>query len=479
MSDELCYLSAADAIASFRTGSLSPVDLMTAVIERAAGVNSSVNAFTEELADEALDAARTAEDRYRRGEPAGPLDGVPVATKEEQPIAGRTHSEGCAQHASDVAKISHPIIERIVDAGGIIHARTTTPEFCAAGFTHTAMWGVTRNPWNPAYSSGGSSGGSGAALAAGMTTLATGSDIGGSIRIPAAFNGVVGFKPPYGRVPGLAPMNLDHYCHDGPMARTVADCALLQNVIAGRHPGDPVSLPWPPAVDGDPLAEGRRVALCMTLGDFVVEPEVEAAVREAAARLEAAGAAVTEIRLPWTRRELMAAAWVHYGSIFSGYIRSVMTPEQIERLEPYTRDFVRRGSQALEERGYIDALETEAAVHEALASVFAEHDVLVCPTSGVAGFLAGEDYVDAPLTVNGIELDHHLEGPLTVPFNIASRCPVISVPTGRTSDGLPVGLQIVAPPYDDQAAFGVAAAVERAYEWYRTPGSRPVPGVRW
>ncbi len=130
-------------------------------------------------------------------------------------------------------------VQRILDAGGIVHARTTTPEFSCAPVTWTKLWGVTRNPWHPDYSPGGSSGGSGAALAAGSTTLATGSDIGGSIRIPASFCGVVGFQPPYGRVPEVEVFNLDHYCHEGPMARTVADCALLENVIAG-----PIRATW-------------------------------------------------------------------------------------------------------------------------------------------------------------------------------------------------------------------------------------------
>jgi Asp-tRNA(Asn)/Glu-tRNA(Gln) amidotransferase A subunit family amidase len=203
-----------------------------------------------------------------------------------------------------------------------VHARTTTPEFCCAPVTWTKLWGVTRNPWNLAYSPGGSSGGSAAALAAGTATLATGSDIGGSIRIPSSFCGVTGFKPPYGRVPEVPPFNLDHYCHEGPMARSVADCALLENVIAGPHPSDVVSLrpkleiPFPL----EPVA-GLRIALSPDLGCFTVDPDVAANTLAAAERLRDAGAVVTEVSLPWRRADIARAARIHFGMIFGPSVR--------------------------------------------------------------------------------------------------------------------------------------------------------------
>ena len=170
------------------------------------------------------------------------MEGLPVAVKEEAEIAGQHNTLGSLPLRDVIAGQTSAFVQRIIDAGGIVHARTTTPEFSCAPITWSRLWGVTRNPWHTGYSPGGSSGGSAAALAAGTATLATGSDIGGSIRIPASFCGVVGFKPPYGRVPEVATFNLDHYCHEGPLARTVADCALLENVIAGPHPSDVVSI---------------------------------------------------------------------------------------------------------------------------------------------------------------------------------------------------------------------------------------------
>ncbi|MCE7007906.1 amidase [Kibdelosporangium philippinense] len=457
---DLAYLSATDAIALFRSGELAPVELMTAVVERAQLTEPTINAFTDRYFEDALDQAREAGDRYARGEER-PLDGVPVAIKEEHPIAGLPWREGAKALRDNVATQTHPIVERIMAAGGIVHARTTTPEFCCAGFTHSDLWGVTRTPWNLEYSSGGSSGGSGAALAAGSAMLATGSDIGGSIRIPASFNGIVGFKPPYGRVPSMPPVNLDNYCHDGPMARTVPDCALLQNVIAGPHPGDPVSLPNPPDLTIGRV-DGLRVALCMNLGDYPVEPDVAAATLRAAEALTDAGVRVEEIELPWTRAEIMAAAWAHYGAIFAPMIEAAAEGRPVLR---YTDDFLKKANEA---GTYFEAMLIEAKIHDSLAEVFQAADALICPTSGIPALLAGEDYVDTPLVVNGVRLDHNLEAPLTIPFNIASRCPVLSVPSGLAANRVPTGVQVVGRPYDDQAVFTLGNVIATANPWYFT-----------
>lgn len=455
---DLVYLPATEAIGLFRSGELAPVDLMQAVVERAQHIEPAINAFTDRYFEDALDQARDAGDRYARGE-ARPLEGIPVAIKEEQPIAGLPLREGSMLQRSNVATSTHPIVSRIMAAGGIVHARTTTPEFCCAGFTHSRLWGVTRTPWNLDYSSGGSSGGSGAALAAGSATLATGSDIGGSIRIPASFNGVVGFKPPYGRVPGMPPANLDHYCHDGPMARTVPDCALLQNVIAGSHPLDPASLPAPAPLSIGGVA-GLRVALCMNLGDYPVEPDVVTATEAAADSLRSAGVKVEEIELPWTRAEIMTAAWAHYGSIMAPMIESAAAGGEVLR---YTRDFLARATSA---GSYFEALLIESKIHHDLAEVFTRADALLCPTSGVPAFLAGEDYVENPLVVNGVVLEHNLEAALCVPFNIASRCPVLSVPSGLATNGVPTGVQVVGRPFDDPAVFAIGNVIATANPWY-------------
>lgn len=472
--DELNYLSATEALGLFKSGDLSPVELMQSVIERSEEVEPEINAFAEQMFDRALEQAREAESRYAgKGADPRPLEGLPVATKEEQPIAGHSCTEGSLLSSADPVDVSHPVVERIVAAGGIIHARTTAPEFSCAGFTHTKLWGVTRNPWNLDYTPGGSSGGSGAALAAGTTTLATGSDIGGSIRIPASFSGVVGLKPPYGRVPALPPFNLDHYCGDGPMARTVADCALLYNVLLGPHPIDVVSL-RPATHIPEQLAgiEGMEIALSIHLGDYPVEPQITANTGEVAEALREAGASVEEVELGWKRADVMRAVWVHFGTIFAPVIREE-AEGRFDLLMPYTRRFLEMAEEATQEMGYVDGLVIEGNLYAELGPLLERYDALICPTIGISGLQAGEDYVDVAPTVNGVELNDYFEAVLTPPFNIANRCPVLSVPSGQSDNGVPTGVQIVGPTYDDERIFRIAMALEQVRPWFGDPSWRP------
>jgi aspartyl-tRNA(Asn)/glutamyl-tRNA(Gln) amidotransferase subunit A len=338
---DLAYLSAHDTLGLFRSGELSPTEHLEALIEQIESHDAALNAVVDRRYDEARAEARAAEQRYLgRGDPPRALEGVCVAAKEEQPMAGRSWQQGSLAFADEIAKYDHPIIERIQGAGGVIHIRTATPEFSCAGFCHSALWGVTRNPWNTEFTPGGSSGGSGAALAAGYAPLATGSDIGGSIRIPASFSGVVGFKPPFGRVPGLAPYHLDQYCHDGPMARTVADCGLLENVIAGPHWRDIVSLRNPPQIPAtfDGL-HGVRIALCVNLGDWPVDADVVTNTHLVADALRSAGANVEEVTLPWTMERIWQAARAHFAAIMGPGIGEIEV-EHAELLNDYTRAFV-------------------------------------------------------------------------------------------------------------------------------------------
>ncbi|WP_433356097.1 amidase [Microtetraspora malaysiensis] len=468
---DLAYLPATEALRLFRSRELSPVELVAAVIERAEAVEPQVNALSERTFEEALLQAKQAERAYRDGSPR-PLEGLPVAAKDEQPIAGRLATDGSLAYADHVAEATHPIIERIVAAGGIVHARTTTPEFCCAGFTHSKLWGVTRNPWNLDYSPGGSSGGSGAALASGTATLATGSDIGGSIRLPAANTGTVGYKPPYGRVPAMPPFNLDHYCHDGPMARTVADCALLQNTIVGPHPHDVVSLR--PAVHlPDRLGDvtGLRIAYAPNLGDWEIEPEIAANTRAVADALREAGAIVEEVEVGLRRADVMRAAFIHFGAIFGPMVGRVAA-EHGDLLNPYALAFAADAARAMEEPGaFLTGLEMEAAIYRPIGELLDRYDALICPTTGASGLRAGEEYVDTKFSVNGIELDHYLEYSLTTVFNIASRCPVLNVPSGRASNGVPTGVQIVGRGYDDATVFHIGAAVEHVRPWAHRPES--------
>ncbi|HCU96519.1 MAG TPA: amidase [Actinobacteria bacterium] len=471
MSD-LHYLSATEALALFRARELSPVELMTAVIERAEAVEPVINAFAETHYHQALAQARAAEARYagKGGEPR-PLDGLPVAVKEEAEIAGQRNTLGSLPLRDVVAAQTAAFVQRIIDAGGIVHARTTTPEFSCAPVTWSRLWGVTRNPWNPQYSPGGSSGGSAAALAAGTAVLATGSDIGGSIRIPASFCGIVGFKPPYGRVPEMATFNLDHYCHEGPMARTVADCALLENVIAGPHPSDVASIRPKLEIPGElAAAAGMRVAFSADLGCYRVDTDVAANTREAADRLRAAGVRVEEVSLPWDLEMIKQAARIHFGMIFGPSIKEIHA-KHADDLTSYTRNFVAESDQ-ISKDDFVTGLALEGQIYAPLGQLLADYDALLCPTFAVPSLPAGYDPGE-PVPVNGQTSEDWMDVLMTLPFNIASRCPVLSIPSGLSRDGVPTGLSIIAPTYDDVTAFRIAAAHEDRFPWFDPRKRRP------
>ncbi|WLQ04730.1 amidase [Arthrobacter oryzae] len=472
---ELHYLDATTALRLFRTRELSPVELMEAVIARTEAVNGEINALTETLFEEALPAARQAAAKYARGRDITPLLGLPVAAKEKHGLKGRRLSQGLMSRKDELAAEDHPVIDRIRRAGGIIHARTTTPEYSCATVTHSQLWGVTRNPWNLQLSPGGSSGGSGAALAAGLAPLATASDIAGSTRLPASFTGTVGYKAPYGRIPGLAPLSADHYRGDGPMARTVADTALLANVMAGRHPGDHTSLADSPGMavpgretpdGGTSVAEsvaGMRIALCIRLGNYPVAPDVEANTRAVAAALRDAGAVIEEVGLPWTTESISRTMFTHFGYLL-GPAMEDETQGTTELLAPYTRRFMADARRAAAENRYLDGIRAETRLQAELAAAMAGFDALICPASAVAALDADGMYLEG-IDAGGLQLEHYWQGHMTAPFNIANRCPVLAVPSGMADCGIPTGVQVVGHPYDDATVFTVGSAVEALRPW--------------
>ena len=472
MAEDLSFISAVDALQRFRDRSLNPVELLDAMYRRADAVEPTINALSGRRTEQAYAAAHAAAERYAAGTPRA-LDGLPVAAKEEQPLIGESMQFGSLLYEHEIAPVTHPVCERILDAGGIIHARTTTPEFSCAGFTHSKLWGITRNPWNPEFSPGGSSGGSGASLASGTSVLATGSDIGGSIRIPASVTGTIGYKPPYGRVPALAPFNLDAYCHDGPMGRSVADVALLQNVIAGRHPIDHVSLPAPTPLPLEFASiKGRRIVLAVTVGDAPIDDDVERNTRAFAAVLRAAGAIVDEVTIDIPRSLWLTAAMIHFGAIFGASVEG--DGDQAAMLTAYAANFSERSGKVLAEHTFLDGLEMESEIHRRIAESMAGADALVMPTVTSAGWIAGDDYVDTKLEVGGEVLDDYFASMLTPLFNIASRHPVLNVPSGRAANGIPTGVQIIGHTYDDLTPFEVGAAAEREMGgWWADPTWRP------
>ncbi|WP_309131302.1 amidase [Brevibacterium sp.] len=470
--------TATEALAAFRARDLSPVDYLDALTVRIAEREPDVNAVTE-IVEEARTHAVDAEKIYTSSSPetlaevlaVQPLLGLPVLAKEKHALAAHTLSQGMVHLRDEVADEDSTIISRIRAAGGYVHARVTSPEFSCATFTHSPLWGVTRNPWNLELSPGGSSGGSGAGLAAGYGPLATASDIAGSTRLPAAFTGTVGYKAPYGRIPGAAPLALDWYRGDGPMARTVADTALLARVLVGISPSDHMTVPSPDFLTGfdassDGVVEalaGRRIALCVRLGDFPVAPDIERNTRAVADLLASVGAVVEEIELPWTVERIFDTAFTHFGNYLAPLMRQATAGHE-DTLAPYTLRFMEVAEAAAAKRGLAEGLAMEARMQADLAEAMAGFDVLLAPTSAVAALQADGAYLDG-LTVGQRSLEHYWQGHMTVPFNIANRVPVVNVPSGMADCGIPTGLQIVGHPFADRNAFEVAAAVEQLQPW--------------
>ena len=411
------------------------------------------------------------------GEEPRPLEGIPMAVKEEEAVAGEPWTQGSLIYKDLVADYTSAFARRHFEAGAIVHARTTAPEFSCAGFTQSRLWGVTRNPWNPEYAVGGSSGGSGAALASGTTTLASGSDIGGSIRIPASFCGVVGFKPPYGRVPVDPPFNLDVYCHCGPMARTVADCALYENVVAGPDPSDITTLRpkllLPDRFDG---VEDLRVALSVDLGDWPIDPEVRANTLAVGDALRAAGATVDEVDLHVPHADVQRATGIHFALGFGDWV-AAQAREYGELITTYALDMARWCSEVAAGHTLMEGLELEAQLYAPVGALLEEYDALVCPTAGTRGLLADDDYVGHGLEVDGKQLDFYFDGLLTPVFNVMSRCPVLNVPSGFADNGVPTGVQIAGRTYDDETVFRLGAALERERPWLDVDERRPTVGT--
>jgi len=466
MSESLVYLSAVTAVERFKNRELSPVELMQAVITRAEEVEPSINAFSHTYFEEALDQARESEARYAKGEPSGILDGLPVAMKDEIDVAGQPVTEGSLIHKDRIADKDAVLTARLRQEGAIFHARTTCPEFCSLFNTQSRLFGVTRNPWNLEITPGGSSGGSGAALAAGTAMLATGSDIGGSIRFPASMCGVVGFKPPFGRVPETyVPFNLEMYCANGPMARTVADTALMQNVISGAYPTDAASaLPrveLPLEYAGD--LKGTRIAYTMDFGYFDIDDDVVRNTQDAVARLRALGADVVEVDVNFPEG-IERAYYGHMDPLFFASLRKSLE-EHGDLMCDYNIKMAEQAVRRMEDkRAFYDAAVVESLMYARFGALMEEYDVLVCPTVLTTGLTADFNPTADDYVVRGRAQKLDLSISTCHLFNMMGRCPTISVPSGIADNGVPTGLQIATRAYNDTEVFRVAAAFERGFE---------------
>ena len=466
MTEPLHYLSATEALQKFRSRELSPVELMQAVLDQAERWEPHINAFSHRFFDQALDEAKASEARYAKGEPIGVLDGLPVGLKDEVEVEGQPVTEGSLLYKDRIGEKDAVLVARLREAGAIFHARTTCPEFCTLFNTQSRLFGVTRNPWNLDITPGGSSGGSGAALAAGTATLATGSDIGGSIRFPASQCGLVGFKPPYGRVPeNLEPFNLESYCANGPMARTVADTALMQNVMSGSHPEDAAStlpkIEIPLSFDGD--LQGIRIAFTMNFDYLDVEDDVVRNTIDAVERLRSLGAEVVEVD-PGFPDGIERAFNAHMDPFFCAMLATKLE-KHADKMCDYNIKLTNDAMARLEDKGaFFAGAVVESRMYASFGRLMTEFDVLVCPTVTSNKLAAGFNPAVDDYVVNGKVQELDLAMSTCHIFNMLGRCPAISVPSGFGDNGVPTGLHIVSKAYDDIAVFRVAAAFEKTWD---------------
>lgn len=459
---ELCYWSAARLAAAIRERRVSPVEAIEASLARIEAVNPALNAFCFVYPEEALAKARAAERAVERGEKVGPLHGVPIAIKDFTPTKGKRTTQGSYLREHWVPDADAIVVARLLAAGAIMVGKTTTPEFAHSFFTKSPLWGVTRNPWNLERTPGGSSGGSAAAVASGCVALAEGSDMGGSIRTPAAFCGIVGLKPSFGRIPfEILPSSLDQTCHFGPLARTVEDVALFLEVTSGADERDYQSQrdPLPIKLPLDPDVRGLRLAWSADLGCYAVDDDVLANAEAAVAALREAGAVVEPVEVGFGP-EIEQAGWALWDAYYAALLRNDLA-EWRERMSASLVACVDRGL-AL---SAVELKEVEFRAGEAwrrLAPILERFDALLCPTTALP----------AP-SLNASEADYGRLGEdgryysleLTFPFNLVGRCPALSVPSGLTPDGLPTGLQIVGRRFDDPTVLRIGAGLERVRPW--------------
>jgi amidase len=473
--DDLCYLPATALLKLFKARKLSPVELLTAFNKRADQMNPAINAFADRYDEEAMARARSAEARYAKQAKTKALEGIPLAVKDAQRVRGKRATHGSLIF-KDATPDDHsdPMIARLEKAGANIFARTTTPEFCLTGACHSRIWGTTHNPWNVEYGPGGSSGGSGAALAAGLATLATGTDIGGSIRIPASACGVVGFKPPHGRNPDGPPANFDRFNHCGPMTRSVADAALMQNITSGPHPLDHDSLrariKLPTEVK--PI-KGMKIAFSVNLGYVNVDPEVRKSTIAALDVFKSLGAIVEEVDLGWTR-EVDEDCMHWYNMMHFGRQTIWHQKEHAHLMTDYALKF----AEAAKRNSNMDDIHKPwartHAMYQTLGPILAKYDVFICPTTNLPALKANHDPWDQSFTVNGKKADPEYGWVMTHQFNMLHNLPVLSVPSGHALNSVPTGIQIVGASYDDTTVFRAALAYENALGgWYTKATSRP------
>ena len=469
-STELGFTAATELARQIRTKALSPVELARAVIERIERLNPKVNAFCTLLADAAMNSAREAEAAVVKGSALGPLHGIPFSIKDLAFTKGVRTMGGSFIFEHRVPDADAAFIPRLQKAGGIFLGKTTSPEFGWKALGDSPLTGISRNPWNTAMTTGGSSAGAGAAVAAGLGPLHQGSDGAGSIRIPASFCGIFGFKPSYGRVPMWPASNNDYSSHNGPMTRTVADAALMLSVMAGPDDRDRTCLDAAPDDYVGKLQrdlKGMRVAYSPDLGAGLrVDPDVATLVRAGVLAFEDLGCVVEEVKPGFAdTHEMIRLMW----SAHEAGNRGPFLKQWRERMDPGLVACIEDGLR-VSLVDYIQMRDRKFAFWDSVRPLFERYELLLTPSVSVTALEVGR--------LNPAHFPQHAWdwfpwASFSYPFNFTGQ-PAATVPAGFTAAAMPVGLQIVGRRFDDLTVLQASAAFEAARPWAaRRPPNLP------
>jgi amidase len=460
MIDDLCFMTARALARLLRSREVSAREVMAAHLDRIGRFNGTLNAIVAKLDDDrCLALAEEADKRLGSGDHVGPLHGLPIAFKDLESAIGFPVTLGSPIFARTQAKEDTVVVERLRAAGAIPIGKTNVPEFGMGSHTFNAVYGTTVNPWNPSKTAGGSSGGAAAALAAGLLPLADGSDLGGSLRNPANFNNIVGFRPSVGLVPTAPdPLPFLGYAVKGPLARSVSDAAFLLSMLAGQDRRDPACFPSAPTIFAgalDRTLTGVRVAWCPDLGGLPLDPRVRTIVEshrqtfadlgciveEACPEFEGADEAFLTIR-QWR-------SWIRLGALVEKH-RTEMKPEALWEIEAGAR---------LSGADIAKAMRLQTELMQRMSRFHERYDFLVCAVNQVPPFDAALDW---PRSIEGVTMDHYVAWMKSAYWISATFQPALSVPAGFTADGLPVGIQCVGRYRDDFGVLQLGHAFELA-----------------
>ncbi|MFN0313713.1 MAG: amidase [Burkholderiales bacterium] len=458
--EDLCFTPATELAKLIRAKTLSPVDIMSAVVERARRLNGRLNAICTDTYDSALSQARTAEAATMRGDELGLLHGIPVTIKDLSLTKGVRSMGGSFVYRDRIPDTDHLHVERLRDAGAISIGKTTVSEFGWSGVSRSPVTGITHNPWKHGMNAGASSAGAGVCAAAGIGPLHQGSDGAGSVRMPAAFCGVFGMKPSFGRIPYHPVPTNGLISHVGPITRTVADGALMLAAMAGPDDRDPWSLEATPedyVGKLDAGIAGLKIAYSPDLGFLRVDPEVRDAVARAARAFEEVGCHVEEVNPGWGNT--MPLEHCLFAGAFAGQVSHLLEQWE-EQMDPGMVAMAREGLR-YSAADYCRAQGERLALWDRVHQFFQRYDLLLTPSVSVAAFpatrLIPEHWEQHPW-------DWLRWAGFSYPFNLTGQ-PAATCPCGFTQDGLPVGIQIVGRRFQDLTVLQAARAFEQARPW--------------